>query len=216
MIVVSEQISRQLIKKYPVIEPKMNIIPNGFDPDDFNNIDEPTSELKSISYIGSLSESYPIQRFISAFKFLCKSSSEWQLKYVGNISESTKDLIKENQLERNTEFIPYAPHNEAIKHMLSSDLLLLIIPKTEQNKGILTGKLFEYIASRRPILFIGPIDGDAALILSEFENAVLLDYTDDIDLHEITRKLSNQRSNSKLINKYSRISQTGRIAQLID
>ena len=115
LIVVSEQISRQLIKIYPVIVSKINFIPNGFDPADFNNIDEPTSELKSISYIGSLSEIYPIQRFINAFKLLCKSSPEWQLKYVGNISESTKDLIKENQLERNTEFIPYTPHNEAIK-----------------------------------------------------------------------------------------------------
>jgi glycosyltransferase involved in cell wall biosynthesis len=216
LIVVSEHISRQLIKKYPVIKPKMNIIPNGFDPADFNNIDAPSSELKSISYIGSLSESYPIERFISAFKLLCKSSPEWQLKYVGNISESTKDLITKNQLEGNTEFIPYTPHNEAIKYMLNSDLLLLIIPKTEGNKGILTGKLFEYIASRRPILFIGPIDGDAALILSEFENVVLLDYTDDIDLNEITRKLVKQKSNSNMINKYSRISQTERIAKLID
>ena len=125
-------------------------------------------------------------------------------------------MITKNQLEGNTEFIPYAPHNEAIKYMLNSDLLLLIIPKTEQNKGILTGKLFEYIASRRPILFIGPIDGDAALILSEFENVVLLDYTDDIDLNEITRKLVKQKSNSNMINKYSRISQTERIAKLID
>ena len=49
--------------------------------------------------------------------------------------------------------------------MNSSDLLLLAIPEAKNNEGILTGKLFEYLATNKPIVCIGPPQGDAAEIL---------------------------------------------------
>ena len=53
-------------------------------------------------------------------------------------------------------------------HRASTLLLLLLMPDSEPRaKGLLTGKLFEYLASGRPILCIGPEDGDAAKIINE-------------------------------------------------
>ena len=100
--------------------------------------------------------------------------------------------------------------------MVSSDILLLIIPKLEENKGILTGKLFEYIASGTPIILIGPPRGDAAVILSEFKNVKIVDYSEDINLSQITKEIIPQESDSLVKNKYSRVEQTKKIAELIN
>jgi hypothetical protein len=50
--------------------------------------------------------------------------------------------------------------------MMDSSLLLLIIPDHPSKRSILTGKIFEYLATEKPILFLGPDDGDAARLLS--------------------------------------------------
>ena len=154
--------------------------------------------------------------FISVFKKLCLNEPDWKLRFVGNISESTKSMIKKNELESSVEFSSYRPHHEAIEFMLSSDILLLIIPKLEENKGILTGKIFEYIASGTPIILIGPPDGDAAVILSEFKNVKIIDYSEDIDLSQITKEIISQESDSTVKIKYSRVEQTKKIAELIN
>jgi hypothetical protein len=49
---------------------------------------------------------------------------------------------------------------------MESCALLLIIPDVENNEGILTGKLFEYLATYNPIIGIGPVKGDAAKIIN--------------------------------------------------
>ena len=52
--------------------------------------------------------------------------------------------------------------------MLSSSVLLLVIAKHPGNRSFLSGKLFEYIAAGKPVLCLGPVDGDAAFILNIF------------------------------------------------
>jgi hypothetical protein len=73
---------------------------------------------------------------------------------------------------------PQLAHKEAVLQMQNASVLLLIIPETPGNKGILTGKLFEYLAAHRPVLCIGPINGDAAAIIRECEAGVAVDYSD--------------------------------------
>ena len=76
------------------------------------------------------------------------------------------------------EFIPYVNHKDAIKYMMESSVLLLIIPDHHSNKSIITGKLFEYLASGKPILCIGPPDGDAADIIETSGNGKCAGYYD--------------------------------------
>jgi glycosyltransferase involved in cell wall biosynthesis len=76
------------------------------------------------------------------------------------------------------ELVGYVDHPKSIEYLLRSDLLLLVIPKVKNNKGILTGKFFEYLASGKPILAIGPSDGDLAKLIQETESGMLFDYSD--------------------------------------
>jgi hypothetical protein len=68
--------------------------------------------------------------------------------------------------------------------MLETSVLLLIIPDHKSNKSIITGKLFEYIASGKPIVCVGPPDGDAAEILKETGHGRMFSYSDSKGIQE--------------------------------
>mgnify|MGYP006174585921 FL=1 len=90
--------------------------------------------------------------------------------------------------------------------MCESRFLLLVIPNTQKNMGIVTGKLFEYIRSGSKILMIGPIDSDAAKIIHETNSGYCFDYNDMSNLGTI---LSNKKIlNSIDYSHYSRVSLT--------
>lgn len=95
--------------------------------------------------------------------------------------------------------------------MITSDLLLFIIPKSKRNKLIITGKLFEYIASRNKILGIGPVDGDASKILQDANRIPLFDYNDKkniksqvLDAYNNWKNKQNQSFDFCDIKKYDR------------
>ena len=108
-------------------------------------------------------------------------------------------------------------------YIKSSYLLLLVIPDDASAKGILTGKLFEYIGSNVPILAIGPVDGDASKILNECNAGKMFERNQDVDLeswilNQITFYLSNDHtviSNSELKRRYSRLNLTKELHDII-
>jgi hypothetical protein len=73
--------------------------------------------------------------------------------------------------------VPYVPHHESLQYLLASDVLLLIIDDAPANKGILTGKLFEYLGARKPILALAP-EGDAADLIRDVKAGVVVHPSD--------------------------------------
>ncbi|MCX6326498.1 MAG: hypothetical protein NT144_07600 [Bacteroidia bacterium] len=166
IITVGNSLKNLFVNKLPGIKNKIEVITNGFDEDDFAGLTSSSPTRFTISYIGTLSDSYPVSGFMDAFKNLVSTGYNIKLRFVGTISPGQKNLILSKSGNSLIEFIPYVNHKEAIKYMMESSVLLLIIPDHHSNKSIITGKLFEYLASVKPILCIGPKDGDAAEILS--------------------------------------------------
>ena len=206
LIVVSEDIKRRFGEARETILEKIHVIPNGFDEEDFSH--ERTKNdagIKYISYVGNLGLQYPIEEFLKTFSELVKVDQLWRIRFVGNVSDVVNIEIQKLGLEKWVEFTPYVEHKKAVEYMINSDLLLLIIPNTENNKGILTGKLFEYIATGNPIIYIGPEDGDAVEILKKTEGISYLNFNSEKNIIPFFSSVLKKSEKSKQISYiYSR------------
>ena len=218
LVVVSDAIRRSFGKGKKDVLDKIHVIPNGFDETDFpDSVPQKNSAVRYISYIGNLGPQYPLNGFLKAFSVFSNEHTNWKLRFIGNCHPGVKKSVGELDLINKVEFVSYVPHTEAVNYMISSDALLMIIPEIEENKGILTGKLFEYIATSRPVINIGPTDGDAARILSEFPQSATIE-KDEIDqMISFLERLDNSSLTepSKERMKYSRKNLTRQIAALI-
>jgi glycosyltransferase involved in cell wall biosynthesis len=178
LITVSEDVKRVFAEKSDLpVAAKTIVIPNGFDEDDFRITNLPTGTKKVITYTGTISEAYEVDGFLQALSGLDeKLKSQLLFRFVGKVPLSVEQKFRSTGLE--LELVGYVDHPKSIEYLLRSDLLLLVIPKVKNNRGILTGKFFEYLAAQKPILAIGPTDGDLAKIIQETESGKLFDYSD--------------------------------------
>jgi glycosyltransferase involved in cell wall biosynthesis len=188
------------------LESKTEVITNGYDEDDFTGIESEKPSKLTITYVGTLSDIYPVNGLVIALKKMKKQGMDFALRFVGSVSGKTKQLITSYIPDTTLEFLPYAIHSEAVKYLMSSTLLLLIIPSHQSNKSILTGKLFEYIASGKPILCLGPADGDAAEIIRKCKSGVTFDYNDSDKIFEFLSQINlySEFPDKKAVKNFSR------------
>jgi hypothetical protein len=146
----------------------VTVVTNGFDESDFARETKITNEF-SIVHMGSF---FARINPTGLWKALAELKIErhplfqkLKIKLTGRIAPSVIEEIKANGLEEFLSIMPFVPHEEAIQQMKNAAVLLLCV--YEENKFIVTGKLFEYLAAQRPILFTGAKDGDAARIVVE-------------------------------------------------
>jgi glycosyltransferase involved in cell wall biosynthesis len=174
-ITVSPALKELFAEKIIASPDKIKVITNGFDPDDFQDLPAAPSHKKfTITYVGTMADIYPLEPFIKAFKRFAKIHKGAILRFIGTVSPEHVRRITSIPKE-NIELIPYVDHRRAIEYMSSSSALLLIIPSNKKNKGIVTGKLFEYMAVKRPILLLGPVDGDAASIVLKGKSGIAIE-----------------------------------------
>lgn len=218
IITVSQDFKRLFSQKSNQnVAPKIHIVPNGFDPTDFD-FSQISNEAKFvITYIGTISDTYDIDGFIKALSTLSEvSQSAIKIRVVGRISSTIEDKLVSSGIE--TELIGYVEHSKSVDYLLQSSLLLLVVPKVENNRGIVPGKFFEYLASRKPILALGPVDSDMAGIIRETQSGVLLAYDDSAGITNFIATLLNQphlKVNDEAIVRYSRKYLTKEIAALL-
>lgn len=221
IITVSKNIARSLSKKIDKNRlDKIQVIPNGYDTTDFVDIKAQIEEKFTITYTGTMSEVYDLSGFIDALSMLStEQQKNIKLRFVGNPFTSTINVIKENIPEIEIDILGYVVHSESICYLIQSDLQLLVIPNVKDNKGIVTGKFFEYLASQKPILAIGPKGGDLEELINETQSGVLVEYGDS---KTITQWLREQLQKPKEeqggfnVDKYSRRELTKRLSEVID
>ncbi len=213
----------------------IHLIPNGYDEVDFETLSQNkgqgTRDTASphhritISYIGSLAPQYETETFVNALKLLSPDvQSKIHLQFVGGtIPSKLQESLSTVHCPLST--VHYVPHSEAIEYMCSSDLLLLLLPNQAENKGIITGKLFEYMASGKPVLAICFKDGDAANILYKYEQEGVFAFGESKKIAEYITKVVESltlnpnwhinQTNRKAAEAYSRRTLCGKVAELI-
>ncbi|MEO5571965.1 MAG: glycosyltransferase family 4 protein [Bacteroidia bacterium] len=205
---------------------RTEIITNGFDREDFVTDEVNLSGEFSIVHIGSFLERRNPVSLWKALRELISENTELKnkikIKLIGRVEQSIFYSLKEYNLESYVESIPYMDHQKVIKEMKRSQVLLLPIDDFDGAKWVLTGKLFEYLAAKRPILCIGPQDGDAALVLAATKAGNTFDFDDVAGIKKqlleyFNLYLQNKlQVNSSSIDNYSRKRLTQKLAGILN
>ncbi|WP_296636375.1 glycosyltransferase family 4 protein [Polaribacter sp.] len=218
-------VSNSLKKEFSKNANRVEVITNGFDDEVFQDFNVKLDAKFSISYIGLLPKQSNPKILFDVLKDVCLENESFQrdleLNFIGDISDEVLKEIEINQLTNNSNFVGYVSHQKAIEFQKKSQVLLLLIPNVENAEGILTGKLFEYLTTKRPILAIGPKESDLSEILQNTEAGDVIDYNDKTGLKtKILKMYEDFKGNglevtSKNIDQYHRKQLTEQLAAVI-
>lgn len=207
-----------------IVDRGYKVITNGFDESDFENKPRKQSETFVISHFGLINHFRNPANFWKAVKQLAvqpELASRIKVQLYGTIDQSIIDFIKSDEiLKPLVEFKKPVSHEEVLKAYSESDLLLLLLNDSKNAKGHIPGKLFEYMASQRPILALGPEEGDSAQIINQ-TNTGNVYHWDNLEgiKGQLEKYLKGEVEllvdQAQLI-KYSRKSTTSDLAQLLD
>lgn len=155
----------------------VDVVTNGYDPDDLPTPSPPVDDAFSLVHIGSLPPSRNAPELWRALKALCDAdpafARKFVLRFVGPVDHTIARSVEEAGLGRHLERTGRVTHAEAMRHMQRARVLLLMVNDTPNLMGILPGKLFEYLSTGRPVLAVGPTAGDVARVLDAPPHAVI-------------------------------------------
>ena len=204
----------------------VDVIVWGYDEDDFKNISVPLSPKFTLSHFGSLGPDRNAKILWKALSIITKEDKKFtkdlEIELVGFIGHAIIDEITSLGLADNLKLSAHISREETLERMCQSQALLLILNDMPNVKGRLPGKLFEYLASRRPILVVGPEDSDASKIVHGVNAGCTCGF-DDLDktlaaLKELYKKYKegNLLSNQTDISQYSNRNLTGKLASYLN
>lgn len=203
------------------------VITNGFDPDDTGSpsFEQPSGKF-IISHIGTMAASRNPVALWKALEQLCAAvegfSTQLEICLTGNVDILILDSLAAHGLTSNLNRIAYLPHDEVVNLQKRSAVLLLQINNTPNARMILPGKFFEYMASGRPILCIGPDDGDAAAVIRETGCGKTAGFEETDKIKDHLMQFYQAYLEHKLvvapseINRFSRPELTRSLAKLLD
>jgi len=204
----------------------VGVIVWGYDEDDFKDINVELSPKFTLSHYGSLGPDRNAKTLWKACSIIAKENEQFannlEIELAGFIGHAIIKEIESLGLKKNLILFEHLSRNETLQRMHRSQVLLLILNDMPNVNGRLPGKLFEYLASRRPILVIGPEESDASKIVHgvnagytcSFNNLEKTIETIKVlyDKFQKNRLLSNETD----ISQYSNRNLTKKLAEFFD
>lgn len=224
---VTKDITDMYIERYPEYKDKFITITNGFDVSDKVE-DETPSEKFIINYSGIVADGQSPELFLKAVEELIKNNDDFKsdllVKFTGTIVDKYSYLFENPVIKDNIEINGYASHNVVLKYMKEASINLVILPDTEESKGIYTGKIFDYILSEKPILGIMPLGGVASDLINSKGIGIAVDYNDFNGIKDFIEKTyltwkNGGSLNNSAINKcieFERRSLTKKLSDVFD
>lgn len=147
----------------------VELIPNGYDEDDFKDIVYKLPEKFTIRHVGIVYDMANPQPLISALEMLLNKipalRHELVVEFVGEVNATFRQAVESSAGGGVVRFRDPVPHKQLMALYGETSMLLLNIAGYRHAEGLLPGKLFEYVATRLPVLGIGPVESNAATLL---------------------------------------------------
>lgn len=216
-------IGNTMKEKFQQFSDSIYVLTNGFDTEG-DQKEIPLDTDFTITHIGLMNADRNPYSFWQAIKELSNENKqfakEYKIQLVGKVAPEVTRLIKELKLENVTD-IGYVSHKEVNEYQCKSQVLLLAVNNVKSAKGIITGKIFEYLQAKRPILAIGPVDGDLAAIINDTNAGVIVGFKDVNSIKTELLKMynlyteNNLKVESKNTHQYHRKNLTKRLSEII-
>lgn len=227
VINVTEDITNMYIERYPEYKEKFITITNGFDISD--KVEENIKSKKFIiNYSGIVVDGQSPEIFLKAVEELILTNSNFKedllVNFTGSIIDKYTYLFENENIKDNIKINGYKPHDIVLKEMKQSSINLLILPDTEESKGIYSGKIFDYILSEKPILGIMPLGGVASELINSKKIGIAVEYNDldairnFIEETYVSWKNGTDLNTSaiSICNEFDRINLTKRLSDVFD
>ncbi|WP_210151139.1 glycosyl transferase family 1 [Chryseobacterium scophthalmum] len=203
-------------------------ITNGFDETDSNpqTLQPSNSPTQfTLSYIGVLEQLRNPENLWKALDNLVKTNSDFaenfNLKFVGRIDDKILEVIERSSLKDHIQNLGYVSHDKAVDEMAKSSLLLITNFPNDSSKGIIPGKIFEYLATGKQIISFGPNEADVAKILDETKAGKHFGYNDSKEIEDFILekfelwKNGNLLENTQNIEQFSRKNLTKQLSEIL-
>ena len=191
---------RRQLEAFPNLDAsKSHVVPNGWEPEDFAAQKHDStihatapSDTLCIAHVGNLSGHSPPVDFLDSVADLLTTNPDWisrlKIQFIGRRSITADKAIRSFAFPSVLEVIDHVGKREASRRMQESDVLLLLAnPALER---YLPGKLFDYLAARRPVLVFGS-KGESSELIDELHAGVLCPPGSGAALREALLRLQN-------------------------
>ena len=209
----------------------VELITNGFDECDFHQ--EPfkmaeggPQQLFTITHTGLFAADGNPTVLWEVLSEKCRTCEEFRkslrINLIGKTDEQIIKAAHDAGLGDNVYDLGYQHHARAVDEQRKASLLILPLRKEPEYKAVLPGKLFEYVASYRPILGIGQPDGAMSMILDSTKTGVVFDWEDKVAIAKYIDECWEKHLEGSLrvegsdISQFTRRNLTRRMAQLFD
>ena len=145
-----------------------------------------------------------------------------RIKLIGKTDDQILKAMKDRGLESSLINMGYQTHSVAVEQQRLASVLILPLRKEPEYRAVLPGKLFEYLASQRPILGIGQPDGAMAMIVNETRTGTVIDWNDKEEISQYIEQCWKRHLEGRLssdgadLSRFTRRSLTRRMAGLFD
>jgi len=169
IVTVSKPLANTLKAKYnkPII-----VVQNGFDPNDYLESQQISNSTFSpdtlnIVYTGSIFPGQDASPLFKAIQLSEKLRSRVRIHFFGRYLNLIRRLLSSYDIADIIAIHEPVSFHQSLQLQRQADILLLLLRNSPSEHGVFTGKLFEYLGSRRPILLLGYQNGVAANLVKE-------------------------------------------------
>ncbi len=228
-VICNTETSRNgFISAFGIDPNRLVTIYNGFDASDFSGGPERkagSAERIVITHSGSFYGSYSPEVFVRALAVAIEQDAELArrvtVRFVGVMDGNTELKVREI-LPGHCSFTGYVDHARAIEAIMESDINLITLPVDDSASYIVPGKLFEYLAARRPILSVAP-PGETARIIESARAGIVLSQRGVNDLSgalpRVIRELAEKKGpgpDRTVVERFERRNLTRQLARVLD